>query len=175
MQASAAAPESGSTPSEAISASAPPSARLGSLLLQDLSKAERVLRNLASEATRTLRNDSDLQCKVRKAFGEIYWRWRDAYVDLGEKRSRTCANAHTLSAAHPSAAPGSAFVGRLMRVAMPRQPIACAFEVRCDEPSLPTSGCRLLDEKEADEHEQQSTRFGYRSRQFERSDRRCDG
>jgi ribonuclease G len=44
----------------------------GSLLHQDLSLAERVLRDLAVEATGTIRIDSRLQCDALKAFGETY-------------------------------------------------------------------------------------------------------
>jgi ribonuclease G len=44
----------------------------GSLLHQDLSLAERVLRDLANEATHTIRIDSKLQCDALKAFGETY-------------------------------------------------------------------------------------------------------
>jgi ribonuclease G len=44
----------------------------GSLLHQDLSLAERVLRDLANEATGTIRIDSRLQCDALKAFGDIY-------------------------------------------------------------------------------------------------------
>ena len=44
----------------------------GSLLHQDLSLVERVLRDLANEATGTIRIDSRLQCDALKAFGETY-------------------------------------------------------------------------------------------------------
>ena len=44
----------------------------GSLLHQDLSLAERVLRDLAVDATGTIRIDSKLQCDALKAFGAIY-------------------------------------------------------------------------------------------------------
>jgi ribonuclease G len=44
----------------------------GSLLHQDLSLAERVLRDLANESTGTIRIDSRLQCDALKAFGETY-------------------------------------------------------------------------------------------------------
>jgi ribonuclease G len=44
----------------------------GALLHQDLSLAERVLRDLANEATHTIRIDSKLQCEALKVFGEIY-------------------------------------------------------------------------------------------------------
>jgi ribonuclease G len=43
-----------------------------SLLHQDLSLAERVLRDLANEATQTIRIDSKLQCDALKAFGDTY-------------------------------------------------------------------------------------------------------
>jgi ribonuclease G len=44
----------------------------GTLVHQDLSLAERVLRDLANEATNTIRIDSKLQCDALKAFGETY-------------------------------------------------------------------------------------------------------
>jgi ribonuclease G len=44
----------------------------GSILHQDLSLAERVLRDLTVEATHTIRIDSKLQCEALKAFGEVY-------------------------------------------------------------------------------------------------------
>ncbi len=44
----------------------------GSLLHQDLSLAERVLRDLTNEATQTIRIDSKLQCDALKAFGETF-------------------------------------------------------------------------------------------------------
>ena len=44
----------------------------GSLLHQDLSLAERVLRDLANEATHTIRIDSKLQCDALKTFGDTY-------------------------------------------------------------------------------------------------------
>jgi ribonuclease G len=44
----------------------------GSLLHQDLSLAERVLRDLTVEATQTIRIDSKLQCDALKAFGDTY-------------------------------------------------------------------------------------------------------
>ncbi len=44
----------------------------GTLLHQDLSLAERVLRDLANEATHTIRIDSKLQCAALKAFGETF-------------------------------------------------------------------------------------------------------
>ena len=44
----------------------------GTLLHQDLTLAQRVLRDLAVEATQTIRIDSRLQCDALKAFGDIY-------------------------------------------------------------------------------------------------------
>jgi len=44
----------------------------GSLLHQDLSLIERVLRDLSNEATQTIRIDSKLQCDALKAFGETF-------------------------------------------------------------------------------------------------------
>jgi ribonuclease G len=44
----------------------------GSLLHQDLSLAQRVLRDLSNEATHTIRIDSKLQCEALKRFGETY-------------------------------------------------------------------------------------------------------
>ncbi|MBL8305105.1 MAG: ribonuclease G, partial [Rubrivivax sp.] len=44
----------------------------GSLLHQDLSLAERVLRDLSNESTHSIRIDSRLQCDALKAFGETY-------------------------------------------------------------------------------------------------------
>ncbi|MET0382979.1 MAG: ribonuclease G [Burkholderiaceae bacterium] len=44
----------------------------GSLLHQDLSLAERVLRDIASEATQSIRIDSKLQFDALRAFGETY-------------------------------------------------------------------------------------------------------
>ena len=44
----------------------------GSLLHQDLSLTERVLRDLANEATHTIRIDSKLQCDALKTFGDTY-------------------------------------------------------------------------------------------------------
>jgi ribonuclease G len=44
----------------------------GTLLHQDLSLAERVLRDLVNETTQTIRIDSKLQCEALKAFGETY-------------------------------------------------------------------------------------------------------
>jgi ribonuclease G len=44
----------------------------GTLLHQDLNLAQRVLRDLANEATHTIRIDSQLQCDALKAFGETF-------------------------------------------------------------------------------------------------------
>jgi ribonuclease G len=44
----------------------------GSILHQDLSLAERVLRDLTVDVTQTIRIDSKLQCDALKAFGEVY-------------------------------------------------------------------------------------------------------
>jgi ribonuclease G len=44
----------------------------GTLLHQDLSLAERVLRDLSNEATHTIRIDSKLQCDALKTFGETF-------------------------------------------------------------------------------------------------------
>ncbi len=44
----------------------------GTLLHQDLSLAERVLRDLANEATQTIRIDSKMQFDALKAFGDVY-------------------------------------------------------------------------------------------------------
>jgi ribonuclease G len=44
----------------------------GTLLHQDLSLAERVLRDLATEATQTIRIDSKMQFDALKAFGDLY-------------------------------------------------------------------------------------------------------
>ncbi|MDE2161180.1 MAG: ribonuclease E/G, partial [Burkholderiales bacterium] len=44
----------------------------GSLLHQDLSLAERVLRDLTNESTHQIRIDSRLQCDALKAFGETF-------------------------------------------------------------------------------------------------------
>ncbi|KPF50482.1 ribonuclease [beta proteobacterium AAP121] len=44
----------------------------GSLLHQDLSLAERVLRDLANEHTHSIRIDSKLQCEALQRFGETY-------------------------------------------------------------------------------------------------------
>jgi ribonuclease G len=54
----------------------------GSLLHQDLSLAERVLRDLTNEATHTIRIDSRLQCDALKAFGETYMPGTVAKLDL---------------------------------------------------------------------------------------------
>jgi ribonuclease G len=54
----------------------------GSLLHQDLSLAERVLRDLTNEATHTIRIDSKLQCDALKAFGETYMPGTVAKLDL---------------------------------------------------------------------------------------------
>ncbi len=54
----------------------------GSLLHQDLSLAERVLRDLCNEATQTIRIDSKLQCDALKAFGETYMPGSVAKLDL---------------------------------------------------------------------------------------------
>ena len=54
----------------------------GTLLHQDLSLAERVLRDLATEATQTIRIDSRLQCEALRAFGEIYMPGTLAKLDL---------------------------------------------------------------------------------------------
>ncbi len=54
----------------------------GSLLHQDLSLAERVLRDLTVEATQTIRIDSKLQCEALQAFGETYMPGAVAKLDL---------------------------------------------------------------------------------------------
>jgi ribonuclease G len=54
----------------------------GTLLHQDLTLAERVLRDLAVEATQTIRIDSRLQCDALKAFGETYMPGAVAKLDL---------------------------------------------------------------------------------------------
>ena len=54
----------------------------GSLLHQDLSLAERVLRDMTVEATQTIRIDSKLQCEALKAFGETYMPGAVAKLDL---------------------------------------------------------------------------------------------
>jgi ribonuclease G len=54
----------------------------GTLLHQDLSLAERVLRDLANEHTQSIRIDSRLQCDALKAFGETYMPGTVAKLDL---------------------------------------------------------------------------------------------
>jgi ribonuclease G len=54
----------------------------GSLLHQDLSLSERVLRDLTNEATQTIRIDSKLQCEALKTFGETYMPGTVAKLDL---------------------------------------------------------------------------------------------
>jgi ribonuclease G len=54
----------------------------GSLLHQDLSLSERVLRDLTNDATQTIRIDSKLQCEALKAFGETYMPGTVAKLDL---------------------------------------------------------------------------------------------
>ncbi|CAD5372027.1 ribonuclease G [Rubrivivax sp. A210] len=54
----------------------------GSLLHQDLSLAERVLRDLANEATQTIRIDSRLQFDALKAFGDTYMPGTVSKLDL---------------------------------------------------------------------------------------------
>jgi ribonuclease G len=54
----------------------------GSLLHQDLTLAERVLRDLTVEATQTIRIDSRLQCDALKAFGQTYTPGAVAKLDL---------------------------------------------------------------------------------------------
>jgi ribonuclease G len=54
----------------------------GTLLHQDLSLAERVLRDLSNESTQTIRIDSRLQCDALKAFGETYMPGTVAKLDL---------------------------------------------------------------------------------------------
>ncbi len=54
----------------------------GTLLHQDLSLAERVLRDLAVEATQTIRIDSKLQFDALKAFGEAYMPSAAGKLDL---------------------------------------------------------------------------------------------
>ena len=54
----------------------------GSLLHQDLTLAERVLRDLAVDATQTIRIDSRLQCDALKAFGDTYMPGAVAKLDL---------------------------------------------------------------------------------------------
>ena len=54
----------------------------GTLLHQDLSLAERVLRDLTTEATQTIRIDSQLQHQALRAFGETYMPGTVAKLDL---------------------------------------------------------------------------------------------
>jgi ribonuclease G len=54
----------------------------GTLLHQDLTLAERVLRDLTNDITQTIRIDSRLQCEHLKAFGEIYMPGAVAKLDL---------------------------------------------------------------------------------------------
>ena len=54
----------------------------GKLLHQDLSLAERVLRDLTNESTQTIRIDSKLQYDVLKAFGETFTPGSVAKLDL---------------------------------------------------------------------------------------------
>ena len=54
----------------------------GTLLHQDLTLAERVLRDLAVEATQTIRIDSRLQCDALRAFGETYMPGAVGKLDL---------------------------------------------------------------------------------------------
>ncbi len=54
----------------------------GSLLHQDLSLAERVLRDLANESTQTIRIDSRLQFDVLRAFGDTYMPGAGAKLEL---------------------------------------------------------------------------------------------
>jgi len=54
----------------------------GTLLHQDLSLAERVLRDLANDSTQNIRIDSRLQCDALKAFGETYMPGTVAKLDL---------------------------------------------------------------------------------------------
>jgi ribonuclease G len=54
----------------------------GTLLHQDLSLAERVLRDLTTEATQTIRIDSKLQFDLLSAFGEAYMPSAVAKLDL---------------------------------------------------------------------------------------------
>ena len=54
----------------------------GTLLHQDLSLAERVLRDLTSESTQTIRIDSKLQFDALRAFGETYMPGAVAKLDL---------------------------------------------------------------------------------------------
>ncbi|MBT9488904.1 MAG: ribonuclease G [Rubrivivax sp.] len=54
----------------------------GTLLHQDLSLAERVLRDLTTEATQTIRIDSQMQFGVLRSFGETYMPGAVAKLDL---------------------------------------------------------------------------------------------
>ena len=54
----------------------------GTLLHQDLSLAERVLRDMVNESTQTIRIDSKLQCEALKLFGETYMPGAVAKLDL---------------------------------------------------------------------------------------------
>jgi ribonuclease G len=54
----------------------------GTLLHQDLSLAERVLRDLTNDSTQTIRIDSRLQCEHLKAFGETYMPGAVGKLDL---------------------------------------------------------------------------------------------
>jgi ribonuclease G len=54
----------------------------GTLLHQDLTLAERVLRDLAVEATQTIRIDSRLQCDALRAFGDTYMPGAVGKLDL---------------------------------------------------------------------------------------------
>ena len=54
----------------------------GTLLHQDLSLAERVLRDLTTEATQTIRIDSQMQFDVLRQFGETYMPGAVAKLDL---------------------------------------------------------------------------------------------
>ena len=54
----------------------------GTLLHQDLTLAQRVLRDLAVDATQTIRIDSNLQCNALKAFGDTYTPGMVAKLDL---------------------------------------------------------------------------------------------
>jgi len=54
----------------------------GTLLHQDLSLAERVLRDLTTEATQTIRIDSKQQFELLRAFGDVYMPGAIAKLDL---------------------------------------------------------------------------------------------
>jgi len=54
----------------------------GTLLHQDLTLAQRVLRDMAVDATQTIRIDSNLQCDALKAFGDTYTPGTVAKLDL---------------------------------------------------------------------------------------------